>query len=94
MVVVLLSPITVKLAHSFEHHEHEFCEATNTPNLHECEYDCSFFKYKLQQYHLKSLNVEIDLQFQDNFKIPSLGYSIYYSPQALSFSLRGPPVLV
>ncbi len=94
IVLILLAPATIKLVHSFEHHEHNLCEKTDVPNFHKCELDCTFYKYNLQQYCLKTQNYNLSIFLVNNFEIPSSTYQFFYSSYVLSGSLRGPPVLV
>lgn len=94
IVVILLIPTGIKLAHVFEHQDHPICSKIDTANFHECEVDCVLLKYNLQQHDLKSQNYSISFYLINNFDTPSSTYDFFYNHRVLSFSLRGPPVLV
>ncbi len=80
--------------HTIEHQDHALCGKSDTPNFHECELDCVFLKYNLQQCFSKSQNYNLNIQLVNNFEIPALTYQFFYGHRILSFSLRGPPILV
>jgi len=52
VVLTLLIPTGVKLIHASHDHEQGLCDAGAFGNIHECEFDCSLFKYNLQHYYL------------------------------------------
>ncbi len=93
IVVVLLIPIAIKLAHSFEHETHTACGKVDTANFHECEVDCVFFKYNLQQHYLKYQNYNLSIYLTHSFETPLTVYDFFYEHRVLTFSLRGPPTL-
>ncbi|MFK7781992.1 hypothetical protein [Psychroserpens sp.] len=91
VVVVLLTPIIVKVSHAFSDHEHEICLGVNQSHFHEIDMDCEFFKYKINHnsyfvffsYNLKS-SLETNIS-------ETTYYSFLKSHQHLTSYLRGPP---
>ncbi|WGD34615.1 hypothetical protein [Olleya sp. YS] len=96
-VVVLLAvlfPSAVKFAHVLEQHEHEVCIDNSTTHMHEVDFDCEFYKFKLTTQYYSLLESD-DLILEDNYsKICNTSYNFRYNHQQLSYSLRGPPQLV
>lgn len=94
LVLALLAPSMVKLAHVFENHKHEVCKVPQKLHYHDYELDCEFYKFKLSpQIHVAIENPET-IDFQDTF-LPIISQYEYISDyQRLPFSLRGPPSLV
>lgn len=93
LVFALLTPIAIKLAHSFEH-KHSTCSNYNSANLHECETDCDFYKYNLKQFNIAYHHYSIDWKESQYPEILSETYKYFYNQKQLSFSLRAPPVFV
>lgn len=95
LVITLLVPATVKLAHVFEHHEHEVCLGGNTTHIHKVDLDCEF-----QKFNLNNTLYLFSFQFDELTEIPSDSrtynetYTFLNNHRSLSFSLRGPPILV
>ena len=47
LIIALLVPSFVKLAHAFEKHKHEVCTTPQKSHYHELDLDCEFYKFKL-----------------------------------------------
>ncbi|GAA3589174.1 hypothetical protein GCM10022396_03080 [Flavivirga amylovorans] len=94
LVVTLLVPTVVKFAHVFSHHEHEVCLGEAKTHLHEIDLDCEFYKFKLSNQYLHLFEYDDIINISSYFKIPILIYKFLNNHRQLSFSLRGPPVLV
>lgn len=94
LLIALLVPSFVKLAHAFETHKHEICETPQKSHYHELDLDCEFYKFKLsnafnfqpEDYGFSIINHIVQL---DN-----LYKSFYYNLQIGQRSLRGPPQLI
>lgn len=91
LVVSLLVPSAVKLAHVFEDHKHEVCLDNSSTHLHTLDLDCEFYKFKIssQLFH-KFKNVNF-INIEDNHGITDSQYHFISQYQRLQFSLRGPP---
>ena len=94
LIAVLLIPAAVKFNHIFSHHKHKVCLGDNSTHIHKVDLDCEFHKFQLN-------NIYISLHYHDNVnylpqysKITFLTYKYFHNHRQLSFSLRGPPVLV
>ena len=94
LMLAFLLPSAVKFAHIFEYHEHEICHNEFEAHLHTLDVDCDFYKFKLNtNYHF--VFEYFELPFEETFfKINSTSYNFLNNHLQLSFSLRGPPVLV
>ena len=46
LVIVLLVPSFVKLAHTFEDHKHDICVKPQKTHFHEYKLDCEFYKFQ------------------------------------------------
>lgn len=94
LVITLLVPAGVKLAHIFEHHNHKICLGDDSTHIHKVDLDCEFQKFSIT--HHFQLSEEFIEFFQT--ESPTLTYNVTYkflnNHRPLSFSLRGPPVLV
>lgn len=92
LVLIVLLPFAVQLAHSFEHHEH-ICDI-NEIHIDSHELDCSVFHFKINQdsvdFPFTSLSNEIDAFQQNNNTIE---YALI-SVQLYSKSSRAPPFLL
>lgn len=94
LVMAFLLPTAVKFSHIFEHHQHIVCNDDITTHLHASDVDCDFYKFKLNtQYHslFEYISAPLEVSY---FKINSTLYSFLNNHRQLSFSLRGPPLLV
>lgn len=94
IVALLFTPTAVKFAHTFEHHEHVVCIGDDSTHIHQVDLDCEFQKFNLNNHFLTSTNYEGLLESSFFHKLPPLTYKFLNNHQPLSFSLRGPPVLV
>ena len=94
LVLTLLIPTGVKLAHVFDHHKHEVCQGIGTTHIHKVDLDCEFHKFSITHHY--QLPEEFDELFQIVFhtRTYNLTYKFLNNHRPLSFSLRGPPVLV
>lgn len=96
LVASLLVPTGVKFAHILTHHnhEHEVCKGEKNTHLHKVDKDCVFYKFKLStNYFWVFSNTELII---DLFvlKTSNSSYTFLNNHHELSYSLRGPPVLV
>jgi len=94
LIIALLVPSFVKLAHAFENHKHEVCKTPQKSHYHELDLDCEFYKFKLShtfnfQPETFSLETTIETLHVDN-----LYKSFYKDLQQEQPSLRGPPQLI
>ena len=94
LVIALLLPVSVKLAHAFEGHIHEVCTSKDAKHIHQIDHDCEFFKFKHNNH------LSFDTQNYSIAKIPSpkrdvpAYYQFLSTYQKLHFKLRGPPQLI
>ena len=94
LIITLLVPSVVKLAHVFENHKHEVCKNPQKTHFHEFDLDCEFYLFKLNP-QTPFTNVYIGVkEFCDDFKPIISQYHFVSDYQHLAFSLRGPPSLV
>lgn len=96
LVVTLLVPTATKFAHVFTHykHKHEVCKGEKSTHLHELDLDCEFYKFKLNNNYYSSFDYR-GLFYKTSYYKPSfLTYKFRNNHRPLSYSLRGPPVLV
>ena len=94
LVVTLWVPSAVKLAHVFEHHKHEVCEGGGSTHIHKVDLDCEFQKFNTTHHYQLSLKFDKLFQILSYTRIYNLTYKFLNNHRPLSFSLRGPPVLV
>ena len=94
LVIALLFPSAVKFAHVFEDHEHISCISPDALHLHELDIDCEFYKFNLK----KTLSLSQGLGFNSTTAVIPHSTTYYwlkgYTYSAISYYLRGPPVLV
>ncbi|MCK8480675.1 hypothetical protein [Psychroserpens algicola] len=92
---IMVLPSVVKLSHAITHdHQHEVCIEKNQTHFHKVDFDCEFYKFKINQ----------NLFFEfTNYNIESSSYTntsetAYYtylkSHKQLTSFLRGPPHLM
>lgn len=92
LVICLLVPSAVKLAHVFEDHKHEVCTNKSSTHIHTLDLDCEFYKFKTSS---QVLNVFKNINFHlviNNHGIINAQYQFISEFQRLQFSLRGPPM--
>lgn len=94
LVLMVCVPSVIKLAHVFEHHKHEVCKGGETTHIHKVDLDCEFQKFNLTTNYLFTLHHTTFFEATLNSKLQFLTYKFLNNHQRLSFSLRGPPVLV
>ena len=94
LLIALLVPSFVKLAHAFEMHKHEVCKAPQKSHYHELDLDCEFYKFKLSN----ALSFQPDefslLAINQIFEVDNFYKSFYNNSQINKPSLRGPPQLI
>lgn len=94
LAIVLLLPVIAKFSHIFAHHEHDICLGEKSTHLHEINTDCDLHKFNLNTpYYFFSNDIELLVETYVNQSSTSL-YTFLNNHRQLSFSLRGPPVLV
>jgi len=94
LVMTLLVPSFVKLAHAFVNHKHEICETPQKRHYHELDLDCEFYKFKLStafNFQPTEFNFTVSTQIvqEDNFY-----KSFFNNLHIAQTSLRGPPQLI
>jgi hypothetical protein len=93
LVITLLVPSFVKLAHAFENHKHEICVTPQKTHFHKFDLDCEFYKFKT------SPQIAITFEYSENLNVEKIAlpivsqYQFISDYQRLSFSLRGPPTV-
>jgi len=93
LVITLLVPSFVKLAHAFENHKHEICIKAQKEHLHKFDVDCEFYKFKT------SPQIAITFDYNETLDVKKIvtpiisQYQFISDYQRLSFSLRGPPAV-
>lgn len=91
LVITLLVPAGLKLAHVFEHHKHEVCKGGNETHIHKVDLDCKFQKFQLNHHLFLTENTFNYTPFFVTLKSPLISYKYLINYQHLSFSLRAPP---
>ena len=94
LIVALLVPSFVKLAHAFETHIHEVCKTPQKSHYHELDLDCEFYKFKLS--HTFNFNPETYSfsTISHIFQVDDFYKSVYKNLRIQQTSLRGPPHLI
>ena len=91
LVICLLIPSCIKLAHVFEDHKHEVCINKSSIHIHTLDLDCEFYKFKIANQLLhKFKNVDF-VSIKNNHGVIDSQYHFISQYQRLHFSLRGPP---
>ncbi len=94
LAMAILLPTAVKLAHAFNHHEHVVCLGDSSTHIHKVDLDCEFHKFQLSNHFLLP-NESYNWSPVTNYSLTlSLTYKFINNHRTLSFSLRGPPILV
>ncbi|WP_298346547.1 hypothetical protein [uncultured Algibacter sp.] len=83
-----------RLIHIFEHDEHQVCIGGDTTHIHKVDLDCEFQKFQITNYFSPTVNNYDSTPVDYPHKVSYLTYKFLSNLQPLSFSLRGPPVLV
>ncbi|RED45864.1 hypothetical protein [Seonamhaeicola aphaedonensis] len=94
LVAVIFTPTAIKFIHVFEHHEHKVCIDGKSEHIHKVDLDCEFQKFQLNNHFLSIGKFVYLINYNWNDKISFLTYKFLNNHRHLSFSLRGPPVLV
>lgn len=94
VALILLAPTLTKFVHTFEHHNHEVCDGTQKTHIHKVDLDCEFYKFQINNHFLTPSENNNWLQTNYYHKVFDLTYKFLNNHRQLSFSLRGPPVLV
>lgn len=94
LVVTLFAPSAAKFAHIFTHHEHKQCATPGKTHIHQVDLDCEFYKFQLNKHFLLPEESSNWLDISKSYRISPLTYNFLYNHRPLSFSLRGPPILV
>ena len=93
VATVLLVHSGVIFSHVFihQHHHHEVCKGEPETHLHNADFDCSFYKFKLSSpFTIPVLQAELVLVEINTLKTEA-PYAFLSEFQQLHFSLRGPP---
>ena len=90
----LFLPAAIKFVHVFEHHQHKVCNGNDSTHLHQVDLDCEFFKFQLNHHFILQFADTYWLDFAYVNQISALTYKFLNNHRQLSYSLRGPPVLV
>jgi hypothetical protein len=94
LIIALLVPSFVKLAHTFETHKHEICKTPQKSHYHELNLDCDFYKFKLSNaLYIQHYDIEITSKSQ-LILVSNLYTSAYSNLHLQQTSLRGPPQLI
>ncbi|MDU8886924.1 hypothetical protein RXV94_12190 [Yeosuana sp. MJ-SS3] len=94
LLITILIPSAVKLAHVFQNHKHEVCLEQHKTHLHTLDLECKFYKFKVNNtFTIPVFNIEIAVLKKEHKPILS-HYSFISHFQSLHFSLRAPPQLV
>ncbi|MFV9551529.1 hypothetical protein [Algibacter sp. PT7-4] len=92
--LTLWVPAGVKLAHVFEHHKHEVCIGEDSTHIHKVDLDCEFQKFNTAHQLYVTLYFSTLFQTSTQNREYNLTYKLLNNHTPLSFSLRGPPILV
>ena len=90
----MLIPFGLQFAHAFESHEHLHCNTIYQEHLHEHEFDCKVFHYKINtnSSSLSSAYELVNVEVYDKKIANSNSY--IPSRKILCESPRGPPILL
>ena len=91
LVLSILLPMGISLAHSTYKHEHNFCTATDEHHIHHEQFNCSVFHYFSQtNYYKIEFHFELIIpQFHSIKRVYVKSFFKYLDPN--SFLIRGPP---
>jgi len=94
LIIALLVPSFVKLAHTFEVHKHEICKTPQKSHYHELDLECEFYKFKLSTaFNFLPENYRF-LTVHQTTQITNFYKSLYSNLQREQITLRGPPQLI
>mgnify|MGYP001026550644 CR=1 FL=1 len=94
LVASLFAPTASKFVHIFEHHQHILCINDHSTHIHKVDLDCEFYKFQLNTHFLLPDENNSAFHISHYYQIPTVTYNFLNNHRQLSFSLRGPPVLV
>ncbi|AEH02231.1 MULTISPECIES: hypothetical protein [unclassified Lacinutrix] len=91
LVLAVALPTVVKAFHVFESHEHVVCVDKSTTHIHATDFECEFYKFKLNNaYALVFNKITILKQEYKNKRIYSF-YKSIVSQNYFDIKQRGPP---
>lgn len=88
LVMALLVPSFVKLAHAFEKHEHEICVKPQKTHFHKFDLDCEFYKFKTSPQIAIAISNSDDLNINNSFSPILSQYHFINDYQRLSLTLE------
>ncbi|MCA0132662.1 hypothetical protein [Winogradskyella alexanderae] len=97
LVLAVLMPSAVKLFHTFNHHEHFVCNEdgkNHSTHIHKLDFDCEFYKYKLNNGFYTFLQSHEEFEANDFVKTNLSYYFFLRTHQQDTSYLRGPPFYV
>ncbi|SRR5690606_1096190 len=90
--IALCLPVAVKLAHSFENHQHEICTERSV-HIHTQQLDCSICDFHFSIFNFKPQPFP-ELTVTNEFQKSEFVYLFeIFNKKASPFYLRGPPLL-
>lgn len=93
LVLAFLLPSAVKFMHVFEQHQHEVCYGEADAHFHTLDFDCEFYKFKVNSPFIIFENANYLLPSPEVVVFNATEYSFLSTFQILHFSHRGPPVI-
>ncbi|MBT8274673.1 MAG: hypothetical protein KJO39_00880 [Bacteroidia bacterium] len=93
LVLALLFPAGVQMAHTLEGHDHPTCTEYNT-HIHEKQLDCSLCDFQISVFDFNPDFSEYLVTSIENFKSEIGRVELNSSSHTGFISLRGPPYLV
>jgi len=91
---MLFVPAGVKMTHVFAHNNHKVCLGEDSTHIHKVDLDCEFQKFSITHHFKLSEEFHQLFQILSPTRIYNVTYKFLNNHRPLSFSLRGPPVLV
>jgi hypothetical protein len=92
-LVIFLLPIAINSLHDFMNHEHTVCVSKIENHLHEKELDCDLHLIKQNDFSLLINNLQL-FKNTDLYLPNKSHYYFLKNHYKLSFSLRGPPLVL
>jgi len=94
LIIALLVPSFVKLAHAFDVHKHEICKTPQKSHYHELNLECEFYKFKLSTaFNFLPEDYSLSTVYQTT-QLTNFYKSFYSNLQIEQTTLRGPPQLI
>lgn len=94
LACALFAPVVSKFVHVFEHHKHIVCKGNDSTHIHKVDLECEFYKFQLNHHFVLPFEKGVWLKAEYHYKISLLTNKFHNNHRHLSYSLRGPPVLV